>query len=623
MYGMRIQFCNIFWLSLVLCATQRTPYQYHVDVRGSAVRYKFEWNVTSDQERLRFRTCLHSKRLGELSVFGVAFGLQDVPNNLDMVMIVIPWTNEPVFAGGFTDSEGIIHIESQATSDKAGFEWELLNKDQLCFAFERRALSCSPHGYSIDDQTTRVFLFQQFGRPKNLRDFYNYEEPYSTGWWNRTIKPQRDFASALFDQRPVHFSSLSHSLTRVQLIKSPLENALQNTYVHSEVFELTVGEVEIPKDKTTYWCKTDKLPQFDSKYHIIRYEPIIPESSHGFVHHMEVFLCTGAHRVRQYNGPCNSETKPMGLRQCRQVIGAWAMGATGLTMPREAGIAIGGVDQSQDVVIEMHYNNPNQVRGKIDNSGFRFFVTSQLRKFDVGVIELGLVYSPRNSIPPGQKMFKLSGYCGSQCTDLALPSQGITVFASQLHTHERGRKVVTYHLRNGRRLADLNRDEHYSPHFQEIRRLQQPVQVHRGDTLVTTCTYDTATYSDVIFGGLGQDDEMCLNYIFYYPKIDLELCKSEVSQPELDDFLQRILGDSHVRIPGSVEDKFNSVNWMKGDHAEKLAQFYSKAMLEMHCNSSTGTRIPGSAAHVMPVAVPKWPIPNSLLNKLKCLLFNN
>lgn len=48
----------------------------------------------------------------------------------------------------------------------------------------------------------------------------------------------------------------------------------------------------------------------------------------------------------------------------------------------------------------------------------------------------------------------------------ALPPSGIHIFASQLHTHLTGRKVVTVLARDGREKAIVNRDNHYSPHFQ-------------------------------------------------------------------------------------------------------------------------------------------------------------
>lgn len=51
-------------------------------------------------------------------------------------------------------------------------------------------------------------------------------------------------------------------------------------------------------------------------------------------------------------------------------------------------------------------------------------------------------------------------------TPQALPPSGIHIFASQLHTHLTGRKVVTVLARDGREREIVNRDDHYSPHFQ-------------------------------------------------------------------------------------------------------------------------------------------------------------
>lgn len=54
--------------------------------------------------------------------------------------------------------------------------------------------------------------------------------------------------------------------------------------------------------------------------------------------------------------------------------------------------------------------------GVRDSSGFRLFVTSELRRYDMGIMELGLDYLPKNSIPPRAPHFHLSGFCTSECT---------------------------------------------------------------------------------------------------------------------------------------------------------------------------------------------------------------
>ena len=40
----------------------------------------------------------------------------------------------------------------------------------------------------------------------------------------------------------------------------------------------------------------------------------------------------------------------------------------------------------------------------------------------------------------------------------------------------------------------------------------------------------------VVQGGFAISDEMCLNYIHYYPLVDLEVCKSSVMTDSLYDF---------------------------------------------------------------------------------------
>lgn len=114
------------------------------------------------------------------------------------------------------------------------------------------------------------------------------------------------------------------------------------------------------------------------------------------------------------------------------------MGAAKFTYPKEVGLAFGGRDYNPYIRLEIHYNNPNTVSGAIDNSGMRIKYVDKLRKFNAAVMELGLEYTDKMAIPPGQLAFPLSGYCIAECTKISLPKDGITVFGSQLHTHLRG-----------------------------------------------------------------------------------------------------------------------------------------------------------------------------------------
>lgn len=54
--------------------------------------------------------------------------------------------------------------------------------------------------------------------------------------------------------------------------------------------------------------------------------------------------------------------------------------------------------------------------GRYDNSGIRLHYTAKLRRFNAGIMELGLVYTPLMAIPPKESAFVLTGYCTDKCT---------------------------------------------------------------------------------------------------------------------------------------------------------------------------------------------------------------
>lgn len=77
---------------------------------------------------------------------------------------------------------------------------------------------------------------------------------------------------------------------------------------------------------------------------------------------------------------------------------------------------IGGPDFYPYVMVEIHYNNVEKISGVVDNSGFTITYSDQLRPYDAGILELGLIYSDANSIPPKQAAFPITGYCVADCT---------------------------------------------------------------------------------------------------------------------------------------------------------------------------------------------------------------
>ncbi|KAK6481085.1 dopamine beta-hydroxylase [Huso huso] len=89
---------------------------------------------------------------------------------------------------------------------------------------------------------------------------------------------------------------------------------------------------------------------------------------------------------------------------------------------------------------------------------------------------------------------------------------------------------------------------------------------------------------------------MCVNYIHYYPRTELELCKSAVDYGYLQKyfaFMNRFHDDEICSCPqAAVPEQFAAVSW---DPFSKdvLRALYSTSPISMHCNQSSATRFPG------------------------------
>uniref|UniRef100_A0A8C4R5W3 Dopamine beta-hydroxylase n=1 Tax=Eptatretus burgeri TaxID=7764 RepID=A0A8C4R5W3_EPTBU len=490
---------------------------------------------------------------------------------LELADLVVFWSGhdgEMFFADAWTDKDGMVHLDSQQDYKLESGQY---SRDQFSITFRRKLDTCDPHDYHIDDGTTHVF-FSSFNRP-----FSSVEE--------------------------INLKELPHSLRMVQLAGYELPNPLFSPSVSS--LEIIVPNVTIPQQETTYWCHVVHVGM-TRKHHIVMFEPVIYPGNEQLVHHMEVFQCDPAlEPPAQYSGPCDTGMKAKSLSSCRHVLAAWAFGAKPLYYPEDAGLPMGGPGFSPFLRIEIHYNNPLLLDNVSDSSGIRLHVTPQLRKYDAGIMEIGIVYSPRQAIPPSQAVFTLSGYCPSSCTSTALPAHGIWVFASQLHTHLAGRKVFTHLFRAGKYVQTLSEDAHYNSSFQ-------------GDLLVTSCEYNTEDRDIVTLGGFGISDEMCVNYMHYYPRTDLELCKSDTSLTHLHKFFSFLnnYGKEDICMCSqmSVIDQYKQINWTREENIHLLRAFYNISPIDVHCNTSFATRFPVNWQALPLPDVPPSPSPSHNCN---------
>lgn len=545
------------WLVLVCAAEAARYFELVLDPQS---RFRLYWTVDYEAKSLTAELKLELPRDDWF-----ALGFSD-RGNVTLADVCVLWADvhgNPHLDDGWTDEAGYVAVDDQNDCVLGSLKRK---GSTVRFLLTRKFDTCDSHDYVIEDGTVHLV--------------------YATG------------PGPLRRLEGLRLTRAQHGFQRAQLLKVMEEPPPFPS--DTKFADFLNDKVKVPSEETTYWCRLLKLPaDFAYKKHVIRYEANIQKGSEALVHHMELFHCEAPvdEELPAWNGPCSSPDRPEPLEVCKRVIAAWAMGAPPLAYPEEAGLSVGGSDYSPYVMLEVHYNNPSHRAGYVDSSGITIYYTGELRRFDVGILEIGLEYTDKMAIPPRQPAFELTGYCISECTRVALPKSGITLVAAQLHTHLAGERVWVRHVRGGVELPEMARDDHFSTHFQEIRQFKRgrTVQLMPGDALVITCRYNTMDRENVTLGGFGIRDEMCVSYIHYYPKTDLEVCKSSIETAFLQGYFRYM--NAYHGAPTSdwkgISDNYKSIPWTR-HNVRLLNQVYNAMPLSMQCNQSSGARFPGS-----------------------------
>ncbi|XP_050995493.1 DBH-like monooxygenase protein 2 homolog [Labeo rohita] len=289
---------------------------------------------------------------------------------------------------------------------------------------------------------------------------------------------------------------------------------------NSNFFDITMVNFTIPANQTHYHCKIMQAPTFGPKQHIYRIEPVI--SNIDLVHHLLLYRCPPG-VTEELDVECYTTVDA----QCMEVVAVWGVGGGAFEFPEVAGLPIGGNVGDFFYRLEVHYNNPNKSAGRVDNSGLRFYYTSELRQHDAAILMTGLAVAPGYAIPPKAKSFLTYGLCDTAYIPQVLETpQDFQVFAVMLHTHLAGRKVRVGHFRGGKQIDLLAVDENYDFEFQKVTNLGKSKTVKLGDKLLVECTYNTENRNTLTWGGLSTSNEMCLAFLLYYPAMNLSGCLS-------------------------------------------------------------------------------------------------
>lgn len=471
---------------LTLPVTPTESYSHWASMDEEA-RYILFWKF--DTETITFE--VHAQTLG-----WVGMGLSSNGAMLGSD-IVIGWVKDG--QPYFKDRHG---IGNEMPLVDVTQDYELLDAREdggyTMLKFRRQLETCDEDDMAVDDGTARVLF----------------------SWGD--LDPENE------DQIQQHVVRGSKSILLVDYTKASDETVAEGNDMAS--FDLVVNNGRVGKGRTTYWCRTQALPQFDTKVHVVKVEPLIRKETMGVVHHIVAYLCHGHMQTQDEGNVCWEGNMPENATACDTILYGWAVGQGTFHWPSEAGMPLGEEGGARFVNIEMHYDNPEGLEGVVDNSGLRIFYTPELRKYDSGVLLLGhALWWPKMVIPPKADNFRIDSYCTKECTK-TLPEEGINAFAVLLHTHLVGTGIYTKVVRNGTELEELARDDHYDFNFQEVRRRKELYKILPGDDLITSCLYNTRGRTNMTEGGSGTDNEMCFNFVMYYPRTSLQSCLS-LNQP--------------------------------------------------------------------------------------------
>jgi len=122
------------------------------------------------------------------------------------------------------------------------------------------------------------------------------------------------------------------------------------------------------------------------------------------------------------------------------------------------------------------------------------------------------------NVPPKSKDVDVTGTC------TFAGDQPITLLSSSPHAHQTAHHMkFSLERASGEKIVLHDRD--FSFEEQGMYELPEPLQVSKGDKLITTCTFDNDTDKTITFGE-NTGNEMCFNFALYYPAGGLKCDRS-------------------------------------------------------------------------------------------------
>eukprot|EP00198_Chlamydomonas_reinhardtii_P008774 XP_001698111.1 monooxygenase, DBH-like protein [Chlamydomonas reinhardtii] len=248
----------------------------------------------------------------------------------------------------------------------------------------------------------------------------------------------------------------------------------------------------------------------------------------SYVHHIVGYVCAAGVVPPTLNTPymCGpgQTVLPVG---CETVNYVWTPGANGFTAPPQAGFAM-GAGSATFLVLQVHYLNVFAV-GQVDSSGLKLTYTSTLRNNSMGVLTLG---NTDLRIPAAADFYTaLPNICPASCTSKRVVAP-VTLVSNFYMMNGLGVSALTRHIRNGSAIQPVGRINYWDYGYN----LYQTVfpnsrTLLANDTLISLCSYNSTSRTRAMtFYGLRPTDELCFNYLTFYPVSampDLDYCVAD------------------------------------------------------------------------------------------------
>lgn len=269
---------------------------------------------------------------------------------------------------------------------------------------------------------------------------------------------------------------------------------------------------------TQYICQVVDMGSSD-KHALAILPTYVNTPGKPYVHHMIVHACgnnltdieTKLSITPGRPWPCKGRAigdtgiSPLGSSPCTVLVWAEAKGGDPIVMPPEASFPL-----PRYVVIEAHLNNPNKDTQNITNLA-RIYTTQKGRRYNATTLLIGDAQVGLPAMAPG-KIYSYETSCTPTCTrSFGGP---ISVFSSFLHMHTFGQRIWTSRIRNGMTEV-MDYREFWDQDFQTI--VPKNFTIEPGDRLNTHCVYDTTKATKTVTFGVATEQEMCMNFLIYYP----------------------------------------------------------------------------------------------------------